>query len=233
MKINRETSVFIKFVLDECLPPILRDSFLYRWFQRVALGKSARYFIRFRSQFLGISHKELARWYSSVEKDNVHSTSDLSKESIVAVRQLVVGKTVLDIACGRGYLSTILGDDGFTVTAADFVISKHVHKHPRVLYTKANIEDMSFPNKSFDTTVSAHTLEHTLDIAKAISELRRVTKKRLVVVLPKERPYKYGCNFHTHFFPYEYSIYQVFGYFPKKQSLSLVGGDWLYVEDLG
>jgi SAM-dependent methyltransferase len=232
LKVSRETTIIVKFFLDECLPPIIRDSFLYRMFQRAVLGKSAPYFIRFRNYFLKLKPGELERWYRKTEKDTVHSVCDLNAASIAVIRSLIVGRHVLDVACGSGFLSRELGRDEYSVTGVDFVIRKNVLTHPNVTYITANIEALPFKNKQFSTTVSTHTLEHTLNIGTAIDELRRVTNKRLIVVLPKERPYKYGCNLHTYFFPYEYSIFQLFGYLPGKQTLSLVGGDWLYTEQV-
>jgi ubiquinone/menaquinone biosynthesis C-methylase UbiE len=87
-----------------------------------------------------------------------------------------------------------------------------------------------FRDRSFDTVITTHTLEHTVNIEKAVKAVRRVARKRLIVVLPKERPYKFGFNLHLHFFPYHYFIRELFGHQPTS-SLHELGGDWYYRED--
>jgi hypothetical protein len=53
---------------------------------------------------------------------------------------------------------------------------------------------------------------------------------RVVVVVPRQRPYRSTFNPHLHFFPYEFSLLAWTGT-ERPHSLSLAGGDWLYVED--
>ena len=53
--------------------------------------------------------------------------------------------------------------------------------------------------------MSTHTLEHVQRIDLALAELRRVAKHRLIIVVPKERPYRYSFNLHLHFFPYPWN----------------------------
>jgi hypothetical protein len=56
-----------------------------------------------------------------------------------------------------------------------------------------------------------------------------VAGKRLIVVVPRERPYRYSFNLHLHFFPYPWSWQAVAGEVPGSTLDDL--GDWLYVED--
>jgi ubiquinone/menaquinone biosynthesis C-methylase UbiE len=94
----------------------------------------------------------------------------------------------------------------------------------------ANVEKLPFGDKSFDTVICAHTLEHVQNIYQAICELRRVTSKRLIIVVPKQRPYKYTFDLHLHFFPYKSDFLTLMG---KKESICrIVGGDIFYVEDI-
>jgi hypothetical protein len=58
-----------------------------------------------------------------------------------------------------------------------------------------------------------------------------VTKKRLIVVVPKQRPYKYTFDLHLHFFPYEHSLRTIMGPNHGAVFCKDVGGDLFYVED--
>ena len=78
--------------------------------------------------------------------------------------------------------------------------------------------------------VCTHTLEHTKNLHRAISELRRVGSKELIVVVPRQRPYKYTFSLHSHFFPYRWSLESAFG---GRDSAQIERhGDWLYYERL-
>jgi ubiquinone/menaquinone biosynthesis C-methylase UbiE len=78
--------------------------------------------------------------------------------------------------------------------------------------------------------VSTHTLEHVQHLDRALDELRRVARRRLIVVVPKQRPYAVTFNPHIHFFPYRWSVLAWTGT-AATHTCELVGGDWLYVED--
>lgn len=111
------------------------------------------------------------------------------------------------------------------------IIDKELRKrYPRLKFVEARIEKLPFRDNKFDTVVCTHTLEHIQDLAQGISELRRVAKKRLIIVVPKQRPYKYTFDLHLHFFPYEHSLLTVMG--PgRNNSCRTVGGDLFYIED--
>ncbi|HEX8380976.1 MAG TPA: methyltransferase domain-containing protein, partial [Allosphingosinicella sp.] len=65
---------------------------------------------------------------------------------------------------------------------------------------------LPFADNSFDTVVCTHTLEHILDIDGAVADLRRLAKRRLILVVPRERESRYPLNLHVHFFPYAHSF---------------------------
>ena len=48
------------------------------------------------------------------------------------------------------------------------------------------IEDIPLPDKSIDWGFCSHTLEHTRDVVKALSEISRVIKRGCVFILPME-----------------------------------------------
>ena len=64
----------------------------------------------------------------------------------------------------------------------------------------ANVENLPFDNNSFDTSICLHTLEHVRNLNQAISELKRVTKKRIIIIVPKQRYSRYTEDYHLNFF---------------------------------
>jgi ubiquinone/menaquinone biosynthesis C-methylase UbiE len=117
------------------------------------------------------------------------------------------------------------------VTATDIVLDESaVARYPDVNFTAANVEDLPFPDRSFDTVVCTHTLEHVQNLQQAIGELRRVARRRVIIVVPRQRPYKYGFNLHIHFFPYAWSLQGYLGY--RENAVICNLGDWYYHEDV-
>jgi ubiquinone/menaquinone biosynthesis C-methylase UbiE len=114
------------------------------------------------------------------------------------------------------------------VTASDIVLSDAALAVPGIEVRAASAEELPWPDDAFDVVVTTHTLEHVQDLPAALSELRRVAKDDLVVVVPKERPYRYSFNPHLHFFPYPWSWQAVAGAVPGARLEDL--GDWFYVE---
>ena len=102
--------------------------------------------------------------------------------------------------------------------------------YPHINFQEANMERLPFADESFDTVVSTHTLEHVKNLPAAMHELRRVTRTRLILVTPKQRPYKYTFDLHLNFFPYPHSLVQAVGHSIGQSSCRVAGGDLFYME---
>src|SRR3546814_10696287 len=117
----------------------------------------------------------------------------------------MLGETALDVGCGTGYLMHVLEGrrPEMKLTGVDFIIDSETRKRAHgISFHEANIERLPFPDKSFDTVICTHVLEHILDFWGALAELRRVAAKRLIIVVPQQREYRFTFNPHLHFFPY-------------------------------
>jgi ubiquinone/menaquinone biosynthesis C-methylase UbiE len=158
---------------------------------------------------------------------------DLNKGCITEIEKNILGEKVLEVGCGRGYLANILSTK-YEIIACDINISQQlIHKYPNIRFKQENIQNLSFRDNEFDTVICTHTLEHVQYFNIAIKELRRVTKKRLIVVVPKQRPYKYTFDLHLHFFPFEHTFFNHMLPTNKivAQELKEIQGDWYYQED--
>lgn len=232
MKLSRDKTLMVHHVLDQWLPPVLRDSriFMYPFF-RLLFGRQALTFMDYRSMISDFSPEEIKKIYNKVATFNIDRDTDINSKCLDRIEGSIVGRTVLDIGCGKGYLASRLSGK-YQVTGVDFVIDQKVAKaHPEVAFQEEDICSLPFCDDHFDTVICAHTLEHIPDIASAVDELRRVCRKRLIVVLPRQRPYRYTFDLHLHFFPYRHSLFAMLGGKRIKGSCSLVGGDWFYLED--
>jgi ubiquinone/menaquinone biosynthesis C-methylase UbiE len=97
-------------------------------------------------------------------------------------------------------------------------------------YVSGNIECLPFTDKEFDVVTCHHTLEHIINIDKAISELKRIAKKRIIIVIPCQRYYYYTLDEHLHFFPHKELLIQKMGM--GKFICKKIFGDWVYIGNI-
>lgn len=227
---NRNFTLMVHFLLDQCLPPLLRDS---RWFMaplfRLVLGPKYHHYLTFKSRLPQLSEPEIQAYYRLLGDTFIRRDTDLNRQSIAAVLGALQGNTVLDMACGSGWLSRQMAQRGLQVTAADIVPPSSPEPEGNPVFCVADVTQLPFADQSFDTVVCAHTLEHVADIGKALSEVRRVCRQRLIVVIPCQREYLYTFDLHIHFFPYAYKLQQLMGH---RARIHKAGGDFVAIEDV-
>ena len=231
MRINKNITNKLNFIVDELFPPILRDSrFFMSIIFRILYGNKSDILINFKEKAFSLSEKEFLDMDCSFLKLSFQRETDLTRGCITEILKNIQGKSVLDVGCGRGYLSNWISERGCKVTAVDINITKQLReKFPHIIFREANAESLPFHDKTFDTVVCTHTLEHTRHLLSAINELRRVCKKRLIIVVPKQRPYKYTFDSHLHFFPYTQSFLAWMG--NKNNVCNIIEGDIFYMEE--
>lgn len=229
---NRNITNTINWMLDNFIPPLIRDSRLFMYpLMWLLLRDKTKDFMDFKRVACNLSAKEIGDVYRFTADRHIKRATDLNSDSVDFILKNVSGSTVLDIACGSGYLSELLADvKGVRrVVGVDF---DPPTDSDRCQYISSPIEDVEFEEGAFDTVISAHTIEHLTHPAEVVDKLRLIAKRKLIIVVPRQRKYKYTFDLHLQFFPYEDDLISVFR--PKGEyMISLVGGDWLYVEKVG
>jgi ubiquinone/menaquinone biosynthesis C-methylase UbiE len=227
---NRNLTLIVHFVLDQCVPPWLRDQ---RWLMaplfRLVLGPKAWHYLDFKDRLPYLSEQDIQAYYTLLADTFIRRKTDLNRQSVQAVLRAVQGSTVLDVACGSGWLSQQLARQGLQVVAADITAPDPTIGQANPMFCVADVTQLPFKDGAFDTVVCAHTLEHVSDMAAALSEIRRVCRRRLIVVIPCQREYRYTFDLHVHFFPYAYKLQQLMG---AGVRIDKAGGDFVAIEDM-
>jgi ubiquinone/menaquinone biosynthesis C-methylase UbiE len=162
--------------------------------------------VDWRKKFHSLSDAEWQRAYDEVWK---HHHNDCVEETDAAriIKALGEHGAVLEVGCGMGTLAIKLAQAGFEVTGLDVSAVALQYAHQRAIEAGLQInwkegfaENIPFPDQAFDYATCCHTLEHVKDLPRAAAELKRVTRKRLVVLVPKQKFRLYAENYHTQFF---------------------------------
>ena len=141
----------------------------------------------------------------------IQDETDNSADCLEAIAERVTPGRVCDVGCGTGYLLNYLqGRPALAdreLTGVDFIIEPQTAAASSCdPFRRRADRAAAVPDRHFDTVICTHVLEHILDIGAAIHELRRVCARRLIVVVPLEREYRFTFNPHLHFFPYPHSF---------------------------
>ena len=230
---KRENTNKIRFILEEIIPPTLRDSFIFKYLVKF-LYRSDNTHQKLKNDILNISKKEYLNYYKKLPK--IHNNSDLSEICINEILRNIEPTTVIDIGCGDGFLLErinktikqikLFGTDIYVSTKLSKVSKK---KNFKIFHIK--VENISNINKKFDTVICSHVLEHILDINLAYNKLKKICKKKLIIVVPRERAYEHTFNGHLHFFPYPWSFINTIR--PKnKFTIKDLKRDLVYIENL-
>lgn len=229
---RRELTNRIRFVLEDVMPPVLRDSGLFRAAAGLAWGSHVDHLASFRERAAFLTDEEYEELYR--EHPRVHEDTDNSEACIRAIAQDVVGDSAVDVGCGTGALLRRVRDarpELAALTGVDFVIDPAL-TDTGIDYLAAKVEALPFADKAFDTVICTHVIEHIVDYRAAIAELRRVARRRLIIVVPREREYRYTFNPHVNFFPYPHSFLRAMMPVPDTHICRQVGRDIYYREDL-
>jgi SAM-dependent methyltransferase len=229
---RREMTNRIRFVLEDIVPPVLRDSGLFKAAASMAWGHHVADLARFRERAAFLTDEEYEALYR--KHPRVHEDTDNSDACIAAITADIVGASAMDVGCGTGALLRRVRDtckDLGALVGVDFVIDPEL-RDQGIQYFAAKVETLPFPDKAFDTVICTHVIEHIVDYRAAIAELRRVTRRRLILVVPREREYRYTFNPHVNFFPYTHSFLRAVMPVPESYHIREIGRDIYYREDI-
>jgi SAM-dependent methyltransferase len=122
-------------------------------------------------------------------------------------RQLSQHCTVLDVACGEGYGSSMVAHIADKVVGVDISADAVGHARqryraqPNLEFVEASCDKLPFPDASFDLAISFETIEHIETQQEFIAELTRVLRPDGVLLLssPNKRLYSDAHDYHNEF----------------------------------
>ena len=228
---NRTTTNRIRYVIEEYLPPIVRDSRLFRSAARMVWGNHIDALADFRRRAPLVTAAEYEKLYR--EHPRVHEGTDNSDACIEKIIADAEGNSICDVGCGTGHLLRLirgrLGHRFERCVGIDFIVPAQFVSDG-FDFIEAPIERLPLSEQAFDTVICTHVIEHILDYRAAIAELRRITSKRLIIIVPREREGIYTFNPHFNFFPYPHSFLRAMIPLPAEFECIDIGRDIYYTE---
>lgn len=232
MLIDRNITGKLHWIFDNLLPPILSDN---RWFMGVLAGilygDKKDLILDFRKKAPFLTNDEFREYYRIFEGKPIKKPTDLNDLSLNKILSSITGTSVLDVGCGRGFLTEqiIKKKPSLDIAGVDVYLIEKLKQSKNPHYVEGFVEKLPFKDHQFDTVICTHVLEHVQNVDQAICELRRVTKKRLIIIVPRQREYMYSLDLHINFFPYPYSLQKVMN--NKGSELIILDNDLYYQED--
>lgn len=109
------------------------------------------------------------------------------------LEHIIPNGSILDAGCGEGVISLLLAERGIASTGMDIsepnIIAARQAAEQRgwtelTTFATGDAEHLPCADRSFDTVISSHVLEHLPDFDQGFRELCRVARKRVIVALP-------------------------------------------------
>lgn len=222
---DRRVTQAVRRVLDDFLPPIVREwRPLNRWMATRFHGPA--FDLDFKERAFAMSPQQLAAAYAALDAGGArYRDSDTTPGQLAAIARAARGR-VLEVGCGNGAVAQALA--AHRVVAVDVTLGSARATRDRAGATVAiaGLPALPFADRAFDTVVCAHTLEHIPDLYAAVAELKRVAR-RAIIVVPRQRYYRYTVDYHLHFFPSAAPLVHLFG----GGDARLIDGDWVLTCD--
>jgi len=106
-------------------------------------------------------------------------------------------RTVLDAGCGEGFVTAYLArrNPALQITGVDLspdaVAYATEHYGERARFRKGSLYKLPFSDNSFDAVLCSEVLEHLDDVDRAVEELKRVTRRHVLITVPREPYFKW------------------------------------------
>ncbi|HEU0119099.1 MAG TPA: methyltransferase domain-containing protein [Bryobacteraceae bacterium] len=126
---------------------------------------------------------------SAADEEHFPSTIDPRILHVRVILQTfgdLTGKRVLDAGCGKGRFARVLQQEhpAARIHAMDIALAMLRHVHAPLAPCAGSLTSLPYAANSFDALYATESLEHAVDIDRAVAELCRVVKPggRIVII---------------------------------------------------
>jgi ubiquinone/menaquinone biosynthesis C-methylase UbiE len=100
-------------------------------------------------------------------------------------------QSVLDVGCGAGHITNMFYEYGIHnvngVDVSPYRVEFASGNYRKCKFAIGSILDLDYPENAFDLVTAMEILEHIEDLGEAVTELKRITNKWLLITVPFEQ----------------------------------------------
>lgn len=202
---NRRLTNAIRFAMDELLPPIVRDSawLMAPLYWAAYRGKNVRRMMQLKRDIWSYTPEQYRELYEGLTSISRDRPTDLNARCEAAILSAIEpeDRRILDVGCGSGHLLRTLAAryPGREYVGLD-VARPVLQPSEGITLRQGDIHRLALDPASFDVVLSCHVLEHLLDYRAAIRQMVAAARRKVIFVVPIQRPYFHTLDEHVNFF---------------------------------
>jgi arsenite methyltransferase len=124
------------------------------------------------------------RWAGNGRAESMESGHGDVVRQVVARMSFRPGQTILDLGCGNGWATRMLAQSAAGVSAVGVDVAPAMVARAeaqtsstlRARFEVARFEELPFADEKFDKTFSMEAIYYSVDLDRALAEIRRVSK---------------------------------------------------------
>lgn len=121
----------------------------------------------------------VASWYDKYLEGGDTYQAKVIAPNLLRILSIKKGESVLDLACGQGYFSRLVKEQGASVLGVDLsseLINKAKQQNPDIDFVIANAENTKLKKDFFDKVFTVLAFENIKNIEETVGEIKRVLK---------------------------------------------------------
>lgn len=116
------------------------------------------------------------------------------EKTLAVIPEAKEGKKALDIGCGPGIMAEGLLEKNYSVACVDAapsminLVKEKFSSNPKITAGTGDVNELNFPDNSFDLIIAMGLLEYLGDQEKALQEIKRVAKTggQIIITFPNK-----------------------------------------------
>lgn len=203
---KRKNIVLLEHLYDRLMPRIIKDNRIFnRLLYSILIG--SWFDVDFKEKYKKFKKNDWVNLYDSLYINRIRD-EDVTLAQKNTIITFIKGNKIIDVGCGTGIFCSeiskrrndtkVLGIDISPVAVRD--ASARFVKNKFLEFKVANISKIPFGNRSFDTVICCHVIEHIPNYVQALKELVRISNNRIIIIVPEEEFKKYSPDYHVNYF---------------------------------
>ena len=107
MKLSRDFQRPLRYIVDQLMPPILRDSRIFKVALKIIFKNDSNTVWKFRQDFPTMTNEEVKEIYGKLSQHALKVSTDINSRCLRKINEEIAGKSVLDAGCGTGKLAEL------------------------------------------------------------------------------------------------------------------------------